>query len=85
MLTGHTKTVRDVRFSHDGNRIATASWDGTMRLWHRRRPEYWWGVAWLPEFWLTVLFAGALVWSVWRDRKSGARITGEAGLNSGTK
>jgi hypothetical protein len=40
------------------------------QIWHRRRPEYWWGVAWLPEFWLTALFAGALVWSVWRDRKS---------------
>jgi hypothetical protein len=35
----------------------------------RRRPEYWWGVAWLAEFWLTALFAGALGWSVWRDRK----------------
>jgi len=47
-------------------------------IWHRRRPEYWWGVAWLPEFWLTALFAGALGWSVWRDRKMGARKAGEA-------
>lgn len=36
---------------------------------HRRRPEYWWGVAWLPEFWLGLVFGGAFVWSVWRDRK----------------
>lgn len=34
---------------------------------HRRRPEYWWGVAWLPEFWLTLVFGAALVWSVWRE------------------
>jgi len=37
--------------------------------WYRRRPEWWWGVAWLPEFWLTVLFTGALVWSFLRDRR----------------
>jgi WD40 repeat protein len=41
-----------------------------VRHWRRRRPEYWWGIAWLPEFWLTALFAGALGWSVWRDRQS---------------
>ena len=36
-------------------------------VWHRRRPEYWYGVAWLWEIWATVFFALALVWSVWRD------------------
>jgi hypothetical protein len=36
----------------------------------RKRPEYWWGLAWLPEFWLTLLFAGALAWNVWRDRRT---------------
>ena len=40
-----------------------------VHLLARRRPEYWWGLAWLPEFWLTALFAAALLWSVWRDRK----------------
>jgi len=40
-----------------------------MQLLHRRRPEYWWGVAWLPEFWLTLLFAAALAFSLWRDRR----------------
>ncbi|HEY3321940.1 MAG TPA: hypothetical protein VGP72_15845 [Planctomycetota bacterium] len=39
-------------------------------LWQHTRAEYWWGVAWLPEFWLTLLLGGALVWSVWRDRRS---------------
>jgi WD40 repeat protein len=38
-------------------------------FWHRRRPEWWWGVAWLPEFWATLLFAGAFGWSVGRDRR----------------
>jgi len=41
----------------------------SMALWRNRRPEYWWGVAWLPEFWMTVVFASGFVWSVWRDRR----------------
>jgi len=35
----------------------------------RRRPEYWWGIVWLPEFWLTILLAGGFLVSVWRDRR----------------
>jgi hypothetical protein len=42
----------------------------SVHLFECRRPEYWWGVAWLPEFWLTALLAGALAWSVWRDKKT---------------
>ena len=53
----------------DENTLLMGCADNHARVWRRRRPEYWWGVAWLPEFWLTVLFAGALGWSVWRDRK----------------
>lgn len=46
------------------------STDCEVAVWSRRRPEYCWGIAWLPEFWLTVVFAGAFVWSVWRDRRT---------------
>ena len=35
----------------------------------RRRPEPWYGVVWLPEFWLTLVLGVGLLWSVWRDRK----------------
>ena len=38
-------------------------------FWVRRRPEQWWGVAWLPEFWLALALGGGLLWSVWKDRK----------------
>ena len=32
------------------------------RIYHRRRPEYWYGVAWLPVFWVTVVLGmGSLV------------------------
>ena len=55
-------------FSKDGCSLLLETDSALLRL-HRRRPEYWWGVAWLPEFWLTLLFAGAFVWSVVNDRR----------------
>jgi WD40 repeat protein len=61
-------TVYHAEFSADGKRILTSG--DTALLWSRRRPEWWWGAAWLPEFWLTALLGVCLVWSVWRDRKS---------------
>ncbi len=58
-------------FSPDRSRIAmSGEGPGTVMIFRRRRPEWWWGVAWLPEFWLTVVFAGLFVWSVVRDRRS---------------
>jgi hypothetical protein len=50
---------------------------GEFFRWHRRRPEYWWGLAWLPEFWLALIFGGAFAWSVRRDRKELYRRNGE--------
>ena len=38
-------------------------------LFRRRRPEWWWGIFWLKEFWATVVFGSLLIWSLWRDRK----------------
>jgi len=49
------------RFGEDGGT--------TGFLYRRRRPEWWWGVFYLSEFWLTAVFAGVFVWSVWRDRR----------------
>ena len=39
-----------------------------MNIWFRR-PEYWWGVAWLPLFWLTVVLGVGLVVSIWKDQR----------------
>jgi WD40 repeat protein len=36
-------------------------------IWQRRRPERWWGVFWLPAFWLTLVLLVALSWSLCRD------------------
>jgi len=60
-------------YSSDGNQLALASTSyGEVYLFRRRRPEHWWGVAWLPEFWLTLVLGVGLVWSVWRDRRLAA-------------
>ena len=57
-------------FSRSGQRLLLAgSPEGTARIWRKRRPEWWWGVFYLWEFWLTVAFAGLFVWSVVSDRR----------------
>lgn len=57
------------RFSADGERVYGLQ-KGAAVVWQRRRPEWWWGVAWLPEFWMTFAFAAAFLWSLWKDRKA---------------
>ena len=56
-------------FSPDGHRIVTAGLSNATRVWRRVRPEWWWGVFWLPQFWFTVLFATGFIWSLRRDYK----------------
>ena len=41
----------------------------SVPVFHLCRPIQWYGVAWLPEFWLTVVLGVGLVWSFWRDRR----------------
>ena len=40
-----------------------------VRVWRQRRPERWWGLAWLPECWLSLVFSGLFVWTLRRDRR----------------
>jgi len=58
-----------VVFSPDGNCLLTAVKGTGAKIWRRRRPEWWWGIFWLQEFWLTVFFSALLLWSLYRDRK----------------
>jgi len=57
-------------FSRDGNTLFAVSNDFRVCVFRRRRPEWWWGVFYLWEFWLTVAFAGLFVWSVVRDGRA---------------
>ena len=64
--------------SADGRTVLVWTGEGDRRrltltgteVWRPRRPEQWWGVAYLPESWLAALFAGLLAWSLARDRRS---------------
>ena len=69
VLKGHIGAVYSAAFSPDGRRIVTASIDRTARVWRRVRPEWWWGVFWLPQFWAATLLAPAFLWSLRRDYK----------------
>ena len=60
-------------FSPDGKHVLAYS-SNEVRIWRRRRPEWWWGVFWLPQFWFTVLFAVGFVWSLRRDYKRLMRV-----------
>ena len=71
------------QFSPDGNYLIDApqwvpwrsepGYEDHCGLFHRRRPEWWWGVFYLWEFWLTAALAAIFVWSVVRDRRRLAR------------
>jgi WD40 repeat protein len=78
VLKGHADAVYNAAFSPDGKRIVTASDDGTARIWRRTRPEWWWGIFYMLEFWFSAGFAVALVWSLLADRRTFARMDAEA-------
>jgi hypothetical protein len=67
-------TVRSVSFDPRMNQcLASAATsqsgkDNRAVVLRKVRPEQWYGVAWLPEFWITVICAGGLLWSVYRRR-----------------
>ena len=42
-------------------------------VYSRRHPEFWWGAAWLPQFWLAAAFGVGLICSLWRERGAMAR------------
>ena len=56
-------------FSSTGTSLAVVEGGDTVHIYLRRRPEWWWGVFWLWEFWLTAAFAALLIWSLLRDRR----------------
>src|SRR5262249_47704235 len=45
--------------STDHNRVAIGTSGCDVEIWLRRRPESWWGIGWLPTFWIALVFAAA--------------------------
>jgi len=65
VLTGNN--MFRTTFSPDGKRLLLANLDGSISVYRNYRPAYWWGLAWLPEFWLTLALSVAFCWSLIRD------------------
>jgi WD40 repeat protein len=59
-------------------RIVTIESDYRVAIRARVRPEQWWGLAWLPEFWIAILLLMTLGWSLWRDRRLFRKRAGSA-------
>lgn len=56
LQTSYLQWLRPTQFSPDGKRMLYVSGNGIVIL-AKHRPEEWWGMAWLPEFWgATILF-----------------------------
>src|SRR6185295_4601115 len=57
-----------------GSFMTSVSFGGTpsdrVVVWKRTRPLEWNGAAWMPEFWVVVVFGIAFFWSLYRDQKS---------------
>ena len=70
-----------VAWSPDG-RLLKNEIGETALVWHRRRPEWWWGAFYLWEFWLTAAFAALFAWSVVKDRGALAAAGGGGGENA---
>ncbi len=66
-LVGSQGELTDARYSFSDRLIATASQDGSVVLWRNRRPERMAGLCHLPEFWLSIVFAAGLVFSLFHD------------------
>jgi len=62
LQTAPTGDIKSFDFAPDTTYFAAQTPD-RIQLWYRQRPERWYGLAWLPEFWLLLFFGAAFLWS----------------------
>jgi WD40 repeat protein len=66
------KMCRTVEFSRDGKMLLVVGRGWNVHVFRRQHCEGWWGIATLPEFWTTLVFALSIVFSLrsdWRETK----------------
>ena len=93
---GDDQTIWRVRWSQDGNKLASSSHDGAVQIWEPdsdaapriigKMPDYALGLAWSPDD--TMLAAGSTRGEIWIWKVAGAsepvlKISGEAALGHG--
>ena len=61
-VSGENRTLGVPVFSMDSRRVALTVGESGLGVWSRRRPEPWWGIAWLPEFWIALVSGTALLY-----------------------
>lgn len=70
VLSGHPGWVNNAILVSD-DRIATSSGrreSAVINIWRRARPEYYWGVLYLPHFWIATLLFALTIWSALATR-----------------
>jgi WD40 repeat protein len=60
-FNGSMSDAKCAVFSPNGRYVAVSDEHDFYGLWSNRRPEWWWGIAWLPEFWVALLAGGGLL------------------------
>ena len=72
-----------VQWAPDGKRIVALNADGkTLTVWRRVRPEWWWGIFYLPICWVFMIFGALLALSAMSDYQWFARLQKPAAANT---
>lgn len=82
-LLANVTRVLILDFFDENNFLATRTslspsdeWVKDAVFYRRIRPEWWWGVFYLPHFWVIAALAVALAASAWRDLRRAGRMGG---------
>jgi WD40 repeat protein len=66
LFSTNTGSVREIFLQDDSLVLA---YDQALYFYRNRRPEHWWGVFYLPEFWITTILSILLLFNLYRNFK----------------